>query len=574
MPPLSARTRPTASGIHVMLTEMTESRQVLDRMSVPKHPNVYYLGRRAVRLTFISQQTRAVNLVWALKESNLLGRRVAVVGGGLAGITAARAASLVGAHVVLFERQSDTLHLQRDSRLRFVHPYAYDWPDKSATRSMTKLPFLNWSAESADRIVEAVLRQWSIVGSNVEQMLGYEVTAIAYLRESEPGMQSRPLVSAKGDSNYAGVFDCVIVAVGFGLERDFSPIPFLSYWDNDNLSRPVLIPPIPRRYLVTGCGDGGLIDAIRLSVRDFDHGRFVHGLMSTPALNDVGQELLRIDEIAAATDERSIAPEEFDLRLERSRTRARELGQRFAEEEAQRRISEDLQSEFIESSYRSISAINDSLFSSLGLRLRADTIVVLNGGSSSPFSLRSQILNRFGVYLLQRFGRLKYRAGRLEVPRGWSDRPYRAVFRHEQSQGEVEVDEIVVRHGVQPVIQRLFPPDVIAEMKRDPIEAEDPTRHPLYPADYWSLNSVRSSNLLLESSARYAISSLPRIAERFFDPIQVEVFGIRALGGKVSAFISHRYYSDRLENRRISKIGWTSRINGHLHQMLANQFDH
>ena len=54
-----------------------------------KYPNVYFIGGRATRLTFLSQQQRALNLVWALAREGKLqpDTRLAVIGGGLAGVT-------------------------------------------------------------------------------------------------------------------------------------------------------------------------------------------------------------------------------------------------------------------------------------------------------------------------------------------------------------------------------------------------------------------------------------------------------------------------------------------------------
>jgi hypothetical protein len=60
--------------------------------------NVYLLGCYESRVTILTQQYRALNLVDALFRSERLkrGSTVAVIGGGIGGITAAGAAGLAG----------------------------------------------------------------------------------------------------------------------------------------------------------------------------------------------------------------------------------------------------------------------------------------------------------------------------------------------------------------------------------------------------------------------------------------------------------------------------------------------
>jgi hypothetical protein len=59
--------------------------------------------------------------------------------------------------------------------------------------------------------------------------------------------------------------DFAVLAVGFGLEKTLDRVPARSYWLNDSLHQELAFaPPEPRRVLVSGSGDGGLIDALRL----------------------------------------------------------------------------------------------------------------------------------------------------------------------------------------------------------------------------------------------------------------------------------------------------------------------
>src|SRR4051812_48144348 len=79
---------------------------LLQHMAVPDNNGVYLLGCLERRVTLFSQQMRALNLIYSLFEEERVGTgdRVAVVGGGAAGLTAAVAAALCGCHVTLLEK--------------------------------------------------------------------------------------------------------------------------------------------------------------------------------------------------------------------------------------------------------------------------------------------------------------------------------------------------------------------------------------------------------------------------------------------------------------------------------------
>jgi heterodisulfide reductase subunit A-like polyferredoxin len=74
-------------------------------------PHVYVVGLNERRVTIKSQQLRALNLVSALAHRNLVGpgKLIAVVGGGICGVTTAAALSCLGSNVILLEREPDLL---------------------------------------------------------------------------------------------------------------------------------------------------------------------------------------------------------------------------------------------------------------------------------------------------------------------------------------------------------------------------------------------------------------------------------------------------------------------------------
>lgn len=465
--------------------------RILERMVIPEHGKTYAIGAGAKRLTFLSQQQRALNLLWALKVTNQLpdGARAAVVGGGLAGITAATAAHLLGAKVTLLERKAEILHLQRGTHQRFIQPNIYDWPDPGTENPMTDLPFFNWGAGMASTIVETIVRQWVKFSGSIKELLNHDVLRIraqdngaVWLRAEGPsGPQSGPGI-------YQDTFDVVILAVGFGLERQAETLPFLSYWENDNLARPVMRGPLPRHYVVSGCGDGGLIDALRLRIRDFDHGQFVYKLLQLPGIEDIKARLREID-------------------LEAARLPA--AGSTTA----------DRQGDYIWAQYEALlSGRHDDLRDLFRPLLRNDTVVYLNGPQASPFTLNSALLNRLAVFLLLQHGGLRYRAGRMQVLGGSPIDHVRVAFSREgYPPEELVVHDVVVRHGPSSAIERLLPRDVVARLG-DASAVDDFTRTRQYPPDFWSSSESILADLRRDVMMKYAAANFPEALSRLLQP--------------------------------------------------------
>src|SRR5262249_30190419 len=121
------------------------------------------LGCFARYVTIYAQQVRALNLIDCLAKSGVLSARskLAVVGGGLAGLTAASAAVRRGVtDVVVFEKESQLLRLQASSLQRYIHPHTYDWPAAGALEDDAGLPVMNWRAGLAQLVVADLLKDW------------------------------------------------------------------------------------------------------------------------------------------------------------------------------------------------------------------------------------------------------------------------------------------------------------------------------------------------------------------------------------------------------------------------------
>ena len=140
------------------------SAEVIAAAHVPGTHSVFFLGCFDKRVTVFSQQVRALNLVAAILDQDMVREdgRVAIVGAGAAGITAAvafaRAApSLKAIHV--YEADKEVLHLQQTSG-RYLHPHNYDWPAATAANDVAGLPILNWTAGAARDVQAHLVRQF------------------------------------------------------------------------------------------------------------------------------------------------------------------------------------------------------------------------------------------------------------------------------------------------------------------------------------------------------------------------------------------------------------------------------
>lgn len=263
---------------------------LLDLMSVEHRPNVYVLGGFAKYVTIYAQQVRALNLVAALARGGRLSRRsrVGVVGGGIAGMTAAAAAAVAGAwRVSVFEQQPSVMRLQRNCEKRFVHPHIYDWPSPGAMDSSAGLPIMNWEANTAAHVVGQLEKAWAETKAKAGDRLSEPVCSVGEIT----------LVSRDGPTPTLSIdktqheFDLLLLAVGFGVEEP----PFgYSYWTDDDLGASEHEKK-NLRWLVSGIGDGALTDLMRLCIQDFQHAKVLEAVDVTTR-NTVGNDLLKAEQ--------------------------------------------------------------------------------------------------------------------------------------------------------------------------------------------------------------------------------------------------------------------------------------
>ncbi len=274
----------------VLLPLSAES--ILDSFEVPRCANLFVLGSFARHVTIYSQQVRALNLVFALIRTGRLGRgsSVAIVGGGMAGVTAAKmaASSVPGARITLVEKSGQVTPLQAGSSKRFVHPHIYDWPEEGSNETCANLPVFNWEAGPAGDVAAKFRVEWDNFAAaygNVSPLICHELKSIGIV---STGFE---LTCESGGRSTVLKSDIVVLATGFGVDVD--PLSREDYWLDNWYGQPR---GGPKRWLVSGTGDGGLTDAMRVAIQDFRHEHVVLGL------SGLGQDEIEMSRRSAGRD--------------------------------------------------------------------------------------------------------------------------------------------------------------------------------------------------------------------------------------------------------------------------------
>src|SRR5205085_9447013 len=98
---------------------------VLAYARVPGWPQVFVCGCYERWVSIYLQSVRGLDLAWALTAGGQVGAgaRVAVIGGGFAGLCSAAGLGRKGARVTVFERSAELLQTQRHNRVRSIHPH-------------------------------------------------------------------------------------------------------------------------------------------------------------------------------------------------------------------------------------------------------------------------------------------------------------------------------------------------------------------------------------------------------------------------------------------------------------------
>ena len=374
--------------------------EILPYALVPGHAGVFVCGCFERWVSIQLQATRGHNLAWALIETKRLvaGQRAAIIGGGFAGLSAAAALGRKGVQVTLFERAPALLATQRDNRTRWIHPHIHEWPRPGSRNPRAGLPLLDWHAGLAADMAAEVLNAFDLetARSKIAVRTG-----------------AGTLTLGDGPSVSGERFDAVVLALGVGVEKSFGALPLASYWTDADIGTVRAGP--ARHHLVTGIGEGGVIDTLYLRLAGFSHAELADRLVEVDGMAAIEQELLTIErELEGKSDVDANA----------------HLHARHAA--------------------LAVPAAVDALLQG---RLRSDTRVTLNGPEAFALAPRADLFNRFILSRLLRLDGLEYVAGAVEdvsaEGAGWQVTLTGGRVLH--------VDRVNVRHGTVPSLAAAFP---------------------------------------------------------------------------------------------------------------------
>jgi hypothetical protein len=500
----------------------------LDDSSEGQEVPVYVLGCFNKRVTLYSQQVRALNLIYSLVKTERLtcNDKIAIIGAGAAGLTAAAAAvAIKGCQVTILEKTNEVLSVFRNNNKRWLHPRIYDWPqsesmkeqmfrekeqmfrekaaatdleqmfrkkataatdqkqmfwrkaaaatdqqiswekgtaevrdpvtrpkskDADVTNPDASLPLMSWKEGTAQEVRNQLETKWKQIFEKYSEKLKlYLETEIQVIDLLKPSIQWKGMLFGPGTSvdeykNPFEEFKLIIVAVGFGLEEKHP-----GYWEEDNLDT-IDVQETSRRlknYVVIGCGDGGLVDILRIRIRNFKHAQVIDRFFAS--LDDeIKSELSFVDlEVLG-----SIKKEKIDSELNN------DISQRLHEryEEIYKDLSPEIKNKFLES-------------------LRVDTTATLIAPTRYPYTLQSSTLNRFLVFCLLKLGRhTNYKVGRATIGEPKEGRK-EVIIDINQSKIPISCDEVIWRVGPKSAIEKLTFISQHCEKLREELKAQPAT---------------------------------------------------------------------------------------------------
>jgi hypothetical protein len=390
-------------------------------------PNVYVLGPFGRRVSFASQQRRALRLARSLavaRPPNLY-PEAAVVGAGVGGVMLATALKAKGYTVALYESEAEALSLQARSLHRYLHPSLNFWPYDTVDVSTT-LPYFDWYAGSCVDVIDQLRSQWDTIKGKVAKFLPNEIVEDLDHHNNTVTVVAKNRITARV-SRLA--FNTVVFATGFGVEKNYDDDSQRAYWDNDHLED--YHSTSGKRLVVTGAGDGGVIDFLRLVHVDFNYGQLAIDLLND--VDDVGSRRLVYD------------VEEEGFRL-------------FKNEKF------DELSEYYFSAYTGLlRIISDDMRTKLDRSLSTKNFVSIIGLYKYPFEYNSSPINKLMLAhaLMDTRKSPKDKKPYITFTSGKVER-IGDVYKRRHNDGkfrQIICDKIVVRHGSTPATKRIISND-------------------------------------------------------------------------------------------------------------------
>jgi hypothetical protein len=478
---------------------------VLEPSITKSLPGAYFIGPFGRRVSFASQQRRVLNTIWALEETGKLQceDRVAIVGAGLAGVTAAIGLASRGMNVFLYEASPNILSLQSQTNHRFVHPSINFWPEEKL-ETTTYFPFFDWTPGICDRIVGSLKDEWE----NLKKRPEISSRIQKFIRNAEveeivPELDGTISLVCTDRSQNGHEYKAVIVSTGFGEEKIPKGVDAPSYWQQDPIEHRVRDGK-GRTFFVSGIGDGGLIDALRLVHKRFDMGTFCVEIAHR--LDESGNsDRLKKIEINAKNEfskqlrviTRDTTDEEFAESLMKIR------------EDLSHKLNEDY-TNFLKSELHD--TVEDILDSSLIVDINRRVNLV--GETSYPYYINSAPIHRLLIAHAIDKGAINYDSGRLEST---SDGKL-VVISSGVSEREINADYIVARHGSEFPIKRFFSnSEDLNDLRARQEDNVNWLAGDLYPIDHFCISDTEKRT---DRNAEYIHSRLSKVKKYSMDYIR------------------------------------------------------
>lgn len=275
-------------GISLSAVESLEDACIVEK-------RIYLLFPSDLRITVFAQQARAIELVEALRSQQWMADigSIAIVGAGASGITCAAALKVAGLRdelsVTIFEGLDQVLPLQSGAIDKFLAPHLIDWPDEGSVNPRAELPLLSWRKGVAGNVAADLVKQFN----------RYGITVKTGARVSEVREEGASVAVTVGGGHGAKKewFDLVILAAGFGLEAETPGIEKpRSYWRAHPQQGPALKGVAPKSILISGLGDGGLIDFVLFALPGVSHEAVCEHISSSSDVEKMMREIEELEE--------------------------------------------------------------------------------------------------------------------------------------------------------------------------------------------------------------------------------------------------------------------------------------
>ena len=409
----------------------------------------YSVGPFGIRVGFAYQQERALNLAYALVKSGKIApsHKVLVAGGGLAGATVRMALKGMGiGDVSLYEARDSILTEQHAAEHRAVHPCYNNWPLANYFSPTSNFPFLNWFSANAATVVSFLSRRWDEIYFRdlTSVKTGYVLKGMELEDKDDPDSRIEATFENPNKTRETLFFDRAVLALGFGVEKDLNYSFIGSYWSPDNLDVVREDKNDNRRIVVSGIGDGGLMDFVRLSFRRDPERDLAIEAISYLRHSSYFQPRTSLLESAHR-------PSYIETRIREIETQA---GQYLTEApfprhdfgcKAENEIATTLEEGYLSIVAELPNACERFLKSRVHPTIRDDDRLQLVGRLVAPFTLATAPINKLLVaYLLKQNPKL-YLQGYVDVKSSPS-----VLVRPDKSRETLDDRRLILRHGASP----------------------------------------------------------------------------------------------------------------------------